>query len=381
MLNVEEQIRRLADVSFDATDPVTFAPPAEQARSRRTRSVAIAAAVICVAGLGGLIAIAQTRSTNPANVARYTVTDPLAIDLDGAIGISEQLRIAAIGPLLTYDFAQLPDGWVTRTLHATTSIGSLDRPEFWQQVEVTSPGRVAMVVNIEGPVDEGAPLALPSNPDTRGEPVDVRGQAARQTFSTLSWVEQDRARVMIVAKLDGLDIRTETLELAQLLQPIRAELDWQEEPPSGPPLADAPTVLAGTLADTPWRLVLAPDGLALATGSDAVSRSNGVPPQDNATEIGYSIESVGTGGGVVVYGDAPNVAHRVRLRTNNSITELPTASTSDGRVVFAVPIDDRLDPVGIDVLDDGGRVLATIGLEDLPPFFGGVLRSAVGLSP
>lgn len=381
MLDVEEQIRRLADASFDATDPVAFGPPAEHARSQRTRYVAIAAAVICVAGLGGLIAIAPTRSTNPANVARYTVTDPLVIDLDGAIGISEQRRIAGIGPLLTYDFDQLPDGWVTQTRHTTTVIGTLARPEYWQQVEVISPDRVAMVVNIEGPVDEGATPALPSNSDTRGEPVDVRGQAARQTFSTLSWVEQDRARVTIVAKLDGLDIRTETLELAQLLQPIRAELNWQEEPPSGPSLADAPTVLAGTLADTPWRLVVAPNGLALATGSDSVSRSNGVPPQGNATEIGYSIESVGTGGGVVVYGDAPNVADRVRLRTNNSITELPTAPTPDGRVAFAVPIDDRLDPVGIDFLDDGGRVLATIGLEDLPPFFGGALQSGVSLSP
>ena len=379
MLDVEEQIHRLADASFDATVPVVFVPGAAPARSPRTRYLAVAAALLCVIGLGGLIAIANTRSTTNTDVVRYQITDPLTIDLDEAIASSEQLRIAAIGPLLTFDFEQLPAGWEARVNHTTTTPGSGDGAEYWQQVEVLSPSRVALVVNIWGRLDQDAAVPAPADPDTQGELVDVRGQPARQTFSTLSWAEQDQTRVEIGAQLNGLDVRAETLELAELLEPIRTELDWLAEPQIGIRLIDAQTLLAGTLANTKWQLLSTPVGLALGIGDDSRASSEGEPVQESDRQIGYSIASVSTPGGAVVYGDAPALARGVQLRTDTAIIEVPTAPAPDGRVAFAVPIDDRLDPLGIDFLDDSGQVLATIPLDDLPPFFGGGLRSSVDI--
>jgi hypothetical protein len=303
----------------------------------------------------------------------------LTIDLDEAIASSEQLRIAAIGPLLTFDFEQLPAGWETRVNHTTTTPGSGDGAEYWQQVEVLSPSRVALVVNIWGRLDQDAPVPAPADPDTQGELVDVRGQPARQTFSTLSWAEQDQTRAEIGAQLNGLDVRAETLELAELLEPIRTELDWLAEPQIGIRLIDAQMLLAGTLANTKWQLLSTPVGLALGIGDDSRAASEGEPVQESDRQIGYSIASVSTPGGAVVYGDAPALARGVQLRTDTAIIEVPTAPAPDSRVAFAVPIDDRLDPLGIDFLDDSGQVLATIPLDDLPPFFGGGLRSSVDI--
>ena len=380
MREVEDQIRHLADALFEATGPVVFTPPPERERSQPTLYLAIAAALICVLGIGGLIVSATLRNNDSTEVDVLWVSDPLSINLDDAIEKSEQQRIASIGPLLTFDFGSLPTGWEAST-NFTATTGEGDRAEYWQQVLVTSPDRVKLAVNVNGRLDQGVMLPPDNVDDQRGEPIDVRGQPGLQTLTSVSWIEQDRVRVDIVSRgASGLpDISADLSALARLLEPIRAQLDWSNQPRIGRQFANVEPLLAGNLAGIAWKLVPGSSGLVIAAGTDYIATSDGSPPLDDDFRIKYSYEAISIPGGSIVSGDAPVSVRRVQLRTANTITELPIAPLPQGRVAFAVPIDDRLDPISIDFLDDNGEQLASIPMDQRPPYQGGSGSSSVSL--
>jgi hypothetical protein len=241
MREVEDQIRHLADALFEATGPVVFTPPPERERSQPTLYLAIAAALICVLGIGGLIVSATLRNNDSTEVDVLWVSDPLSINLDDAIDKSEQQRIASIGPLLTFDFGSLPTGWEASTnFTATTREG--DRAEYWQQVLVTSPDRVKLAVNVNGRLDQGVMLPPDNVDDQRGEPIDVRGQPGLQTLTSVSWIEQDRVRVDIVSRgASGLpDISADLSALASPGSscPVHPDSSSLQEPTTSRRLTD-----------------------------------------------------------------------------------------------------------------------------------------------
>lgn len=379
--NFDDRVRRLVHAAVsdapDSTSPVAADHLQPVVRARHRRFAAVAAALICVLGVGGLVAIMLARDSADSVVASFDITDDRAINLDDAIVISEQRRLAEVGPLLSFDFTNLSAGWAATTRFTTTTGSGFGPAEYWQQVAVSSPDGVDLVVNVEGSLDgEDVPML----PVTEGATVvEVRGQEAQLTDSSLTWIEDGRAQVSIVrGPSAGLtDISSEMVKLAGLLQSITEDLDWSGEPRRGQQFPDAETLLAGELAGTPWRILETSNGLVLATGTDATVISSGSTSPGTADEIVFSIEPVSTPGGVVIHGDAPDSIDSVILRTENSSITLPVTKFGKERIAFAVPVDDRLDPLAIDFIGTDGQQLASIPREDLPPYFGGVTSSSI----
>lgn len=378
MVEVEEQIRRLADAAYDATTPVAFDPVASQRRTR-LRPVAFAAAAVIAIGLAGLVTAVELRADDDAAAERFSIDDPLNVDLDEAIARSEQARIGSVGPQLTFAYGQLPDAWETSVRFTITTPRREHGAEYWQQVQVGTPGGSDLVLNVTGTLDPDVEPRM-SSIDESADTVDIRGQDGRLTGSGLTWIEQGRAIVEIVRGPSpaGANVESDMVELARRLQPVTTQLDWGNEPITGRPAPDSTPLFAGTLAGTRWELVRLRSGLALAIGTDRISRSEGQPPTERGDQVGFSIEPVDIPGGTVVYGDAPLAVSQVALRTTNSVTTIPTQAF-DGRVAFAVPVDDRLDPIGVDLLDADGQLLGTIPLQDQPPYVGGGQTSGVSL--
>jgi len=76
----------------------------------------------------------------------------------------------------------------------------------------------------------------------------------------------------------------------------------------------------------------------------------------------------------IVVGQSPNNVKLVRLHLSNATVDLPVVIHED-QVVFAVPINDLLDPVSITLLSQDETILATISLVGLPPYLGGAIGS------
>ncbi len=70
---------------------------------------------------------------------------------------------------------------------------------------------------------------------------------------------------------------------------------------------------------------------------------------------------------MLVWGNSPPEVKQVRLVSRNSSVSLPTAGFGPDRSLFAVPIDDRLDPVVLELLDGDGNLIGSFELAHLVP--------------
>ncbi|MCP4966151.1 MAG: hypothetical protein GY926_13070 [bacterium] len=399
MLDLEDQIRRVADAAFEQTSPVIVDLPPATRSGRTGLRIAMAAAAAVV--IGGT-AIAALRATD-----RLSTTDrqdlelvgespefdyrsrPLDLNLDEAIGLSTQERVSSIGPVLRFDLDALPEGWSAEQTFATT-IGIPGRPSasYWQQVAVTLPDRTDLVLNISGPL---SPNSI--DPDLTlsidGESIEVRGQPARVNRGHLQWIEQDQILVDLVrgpkSSPFGADVSDEMFTLASQLEPFVAQLAWdggdEMATPVGPSRLDAVPLLSGALAGTAWRVAADGSDLQLLVGDQAQFVGNtGRTVPDDGEMIHYSVMPLAVPGGAIIFGRSPDTVKHVRLDLLNATVDLPIVAFDDQQIAFAVPISDLLDPVTLSFLGENETVLATIPLSNMPPYLGGAVGSSAAIT-
>ncbi len=390
MLDLEEQIAQLADAAVDQTEPVQFFEGVNpRGRSGRGRALLVAGSVATVLLVGlavwSRLSMTGEPSVETIDIPRVVIVDPQAIDLDALIPLSEQRRVNSIGPLLTFDFEALGDGWtVTRWLAATTG-GGAPYAEYRQAVQLRSPERVDYAVSVTGPlVTGGAPVELAETLDPI-EPVEVRGQPGRLQFGHLEWIEDGRATVWITQGDAGRfeDHTDDMLALAGALQPMEVDtLDWHtpDLPANTPSVdGDAPgALLSGVVNGESWSIHRIGTGVELARGGSHSMPGQGQFRTDTtivgATDpaaIELTLEGLAVPGGTLAWGVAPDRVAALRLELVEGTIEVPVAALGDGRVAYAVPIADELDPVRLVYLDGDGRHLAERSLIGLPPFMAG----------
>lgn len=402
MLELEDQIRRVADAAFAATSPVEIQTPSNPKQdSRRVRLVAAAALLLLAAGVGWALVLSGPDEQGVAangQVAQFSyLSGALSLDLDEPIAASSSERLSSLKPVLSFDLDTVPAGWSAEQTYAISTWGpgpqelpTGDRPSptYWQQIVVRTPDRTDLVVNIQGPMEpppEG--ITLTARPGE--ERVLVRGQAASRTNGSLSWVEQGRVVVSIIggprSASTAADISDDILELAQSLQPVIAELDWdggdEMSTPAGLIRDDVKPLFAGQLGGMPWRIAPAGQALQLLLGDEA--RFVGGTPQTSSQDsaiIGYSIDPVAVPGGAILYGHSPQHVETVQLQLINAVVDLPAVSYGDNQTAFAVPLSDELDPIEVRFLASDGATLATIPLADLPPYLGGSIGTFITIS-
>ncbi len=364
MSSLESQIEALADLAVAATPPVTFRRPAPH-RSRR-RFVLVAGVFLVLVAGAALLASHQEPLTVIADAPDSAVVsgaDPLDISLDALSNMSDGTRIAAIGDVLTLDFGALPDEWEFDQAFAGTLGGSLDA-RYWQQVEVTAPEGVRLVVNVEGHLD-GSPINFDRL--DYAEQATVRGQPAQRTASMIEWVEQGVARIAV----SGNGIRSideELALLADVLVPVKRPLVWGQTLELGRLADPADPILAGQLGALEWEIVPTSSDLglfALVIEGREVGRTPYSTPRDPA---GVEISIIGLPGGFLILGHTPPEAKQILLHTQSGTESLPVVSHQSGRNAFAAPIRDRLDPLRLEFVDADNQSLGTFPLDRYPAY-------------
>lgn len=378
MLSLEEQIHNLADAAFDATQPVML--PVRSGRSRgRTRLLAVAAAVV-VLGLFG-VAVLMTMGGQsdlivaadiPAQVVE--ITDPMDIDLTDVARESSQVRIQRLGTVTVVDTDALLDTVIVLQRETLITTASPSGPyEYWQQVSVRTPETLGLVVNAFGTEASWPPLE-----ESLGDEVVVRGRSGRQSSSSLVWLENDQLRIEIVrgpgTRIANIDI--DRLELAEALTFVESADGWTDdgEDRLGLP-ADRDPILAGTIAGIEWNVVENGGELVVRTGDrDRVAFTHRHDQDDRADGVGYSVNPLAIPGGALIVGSAPAGVDQIEVvLEGGGRVIMPTVEIDGGRSAFAVPVDDRLDPIEIRLVSSGVRVGRAIDVSYLPPYLGGSL--------
>jgi hypothetical protein len=205
---------------------------------------------------------------------------------------------------------------------------------------------------------------------------------------TLQWVEQGRATVDIVVGAGSAFMSRvltgEMRTLADALVPVVDDLRWdggsEMAAPSGPSRRGVEPVLSGTLAGVKWVVAANGDDLRLLVGAEAHDTGGlGQTTPEPENFAPYALNPIGVPGGVLLFGRAPEVVDRVRLELSTSAVELPAIGYHPGAVAFAVPLADELDPVAAHLLAADGTTLATIALDELPPYLGDWIGSGVAI--
>ncbi len=377
MRSVEQQIQSLAEAAEAAIQPIVFRPPF---KTRPWGRYALIAVVCLVVGAGGLLLAARGRPTTMApskpGQPEIVIANPLEIDLEQLAVRSEGLRVSSMGEVLTFDFDALPEEWSVDEVLVGTSEG-LDGASYHQGGEVVLPEGIHLFVNVEGFLD-GSEIEL--WPLDYAEATEVRGQPAQTTISMLEWIEQGIARVSIYGS-SARSVDAERVLLSETLQPIRQHLNWHQEIEPGPPVDhQIEPVLAGTLSELTWEIIptgTATDLFALVIDGAEQGRTPYSIPADPAA---VEIDITSLPGGIVVLGHAPPQATRLLLHTRSGTADLPVVIHQSGRNVFAVPLEDVIDPLRLEFLDDEGQTLGAFPLDQYPPYLSGSIGTGLKLT-
>lgn len=369
---IEEQLASLGDAveaELERTNDMQVIS-LDDRRERRMPLVAAAAALILV--IVGVAVVAQNVGTDRAvvsgqpEVEDFELADPLNIDLSELTAQSEGRRIAEIGRQLTFDWDALPNDWEVTMGDAfvISSVGT-DGPAYFQAAEIRLRGALTFDARIWGGLNGGPP---PFALGEFGTAVDVRGQPGLLTSGQIEWIEAGSLWVTLsgppLAELDA-----DYLDVANLLMPVEAAIPWTGEQSLGNRAnPEENPLLAGRLDEFGWE-VYAEDrpgsALTLVVDGFEVGGTPFASPLD-PNEVNIGIDS--SVGGVVVLLDMPDTVSTVLLRTEAGDARLPAVDAAPGRTASAIPIEDVIDPVALDLLDDSGDALGTFPLDELTPF-------------
>lgn len=374
-----EELRRFDD------DPVEFDVEFDQdvvvlddRRRRRFTLVAVAAAIVLIVGSIALLGRDFDNSSpviaDQPETESFVVTDPLNVDLAELVAQSSQRRISEIGDVLTLDWEALPAGWEVDVDGAALSSDpfGISGTEYVQTAQIHTSENIRLSVRIGGFLEEGrgAPFSVTPGAST----VDVRGQVAQLSLGSIEWIESEQLLVTIsgppVAELEPV-----YLSAAEALVPVLAplqfeavnEADFQSFPTT--PL-DSEPVLAGSLNNVEWSIVTGDQNSLLELSVDG-RLLGGLPNQVPLDPTSVLITIDPLPGGVVLFASAPALGHSVVFRTESGQVSLPVVSFGEDLTAFAVPIDDRLDPVEVELLDADGESLGAFSLGNLSPYSGG----------
>jgi len=369
MLSLEQQIQNLADAAFDATKPVDI-PASTPETNGRFRLMVVAAAI--VVGMVATAAFLTSRIDEEVIVVAdetstaIEISDPVNIDLSGIAEASAQERIARLGAVTIVDTNDVV-GFDSEPGFLVSSVGG-EGYEYWQQFSVMTTNGVELVVNVFG-----TETAWPAIDAATDEAVTVRNQAGRQSDSGLMWLESDQVRVEIVSgpSTGGASISEEARLLAEALSFVQRTDAWSQgdEDLLGGTVVGDP-ILAGLLGDIEWDVVHSNGELIVRSGD--LDRLVFNQQFNSTATVSYGVGPLPNAGGALLFGFVPAGVNQVELvLADTTRVLLPTVPLGDTGAAFAVPIDDRIDPVEIRLLDEGTETQEPIDLRDLPPYLGG----------
>ncbi len=166
------------------------------------------------------------------------------------------------------------------------------------------------------------------------------------------------------------DFDREILSVAEALVFTEQNLDWYQNSRlnrgSGLSLANLDPNLVGQLAGVEWRIVVPKEGAILIV-EPSFRGTGGLPYTEPGTHEDVNVSVSPFPGGVLIWGNTPPEVKQVRLTTQNSVVLLATAVLGPDRRLFAVPIDDRLDPMSLELLDSDGNQIGSFELAHLVP--------------
>lgn len=369
MLSLEQQIQNLADAAFYATKPVDI-PTSASENNGRFRLMAVAAAIV----VGTVAPAAFQTSRNDEEViivadepsATIDISDPVNIDLSGIAEASAQERIARLGAVTIVDTNDVV-GFDSEPGFLISLVGG-EGYEYWQQFSVMTPDGVELVVNVFE-----TETAWPAIDATTEEAVAVRNQQGRQSDSGLMWLESDQVRVEIVSgpSTGGASISEDALLLAEALKFVQRTDAWSQgdEDLLGRTVVGDP-ILAGLLGDVDWDVVHSNGELIVRSGD--LDRLVFNEQSNSTATVSYGVGPLPNAGGALIFGFVPAGVNQVELvLADTTRVLLPTVPLANAGAAFAVPIDDRIDPVEIRLLSDGTEREEPIDLRDLPPYLGG----------
>lgn len=324
------------------------AAAADRRQRRRTLAGIAAALIVVVAGVA-LWQVTELRDVTPASepdIPRTsgTIDDPFGIDLDPWRVGAPPWPTEPAGPYVGIVAESFPAGWTveqisgSHQLNGAWSAGAL----------LTSPtGRPTSIGITDDPSVFGA---VERTLELRGTTVTIGDRA-------LWWSEQG-----VGIRIDVLDERTDGLDEAiELAEAI--ELDVIERLPGWTP-PDRPwdvdhgdVALAGLIDATPWEL-------RVDNGSSTSVLIDGRPVAWGSQPGYTSLNAVGVGEGVIVFGLAPAALDRVvvQLSDDTAIT-LPVSADPD-LPAWAAPIPSGLDVTAIAFVDQTGSTFHQV---DVPP--------------
>lgn len=350
-----DQAQPIPDIDAVAGGQRRLTAPMSEPNEPRRRGLLTAAAVVLLAGVGGLLWAQSTRNeaatseqpqlpTSPAGRQSGSIEDPNAIDFSAWLAQAPPWPSGQPTEYLIFDVAAL-DGWTQ--LDQTGGHQIDDGASYHWSSNVNDP--------------EGRQFHLTISDSVRypqvaagGESVDIGGIDGNLGEGEVSWPIDDTHTATVVEF--GTADTDRVVALARELTTTTASRISTRAPAlsTGVGVEDSAGGFAGTVDGVRWSASATPDSVRYVV-DDMVEESYGSSHDTNSIEIS---ETGNNDLCVFVTGFIPNNEATVRLVLSDSTTiSLPTQPTANGQW-FSMCLPYALDAIAVDVISP----------DDDPPF-------------
>lgn len=402
--DVVRQLLMLGDAAFVATDPVTVEPGGRRTRRRvrdrtaadyaaRRRLLALAAAVLVAIGIGvvarqRMAAVPELEPTDRIQTDETSegvvleIDDPTAIDLRPLLERSLQQRLElARQPAFRPVFDGLDDWEVMYHQVGVREVGSPEQPAlgYEQSVSLNKPGESSISLDIIGAFEGQPDPSWFQDPSGGPLPESLDAAVAAQgPDGSMVWATDDGLVVSIYTLGRGEESAADLTGPAMVAEVARA-LRF-EVGPLEPPEVNVGEKVSRSLVTPPLLAGRAGDDLVWfidrSAGEFPLSLAIGLPdeqlygwsagggwlepPGEVVEETQWMLVEVPSGR--FLFGLAPQSVERVELTVDSTdgpaVALLPVAGLDDtDGVAFAVPVDDRLDPIRLRFLAADGALV------------------------
>jgi hypothetical protein len=342
-----DQAQPMPDIDAVASGHRRLTAPLSEPNDPRRRGLLTAAAVVLIAGVGGLFWAQSTRNepatsdqaelpSAPAGRQSGSIEDPNAIDFSAWVAQAPLWPTGQPTEYLIFDVAAL-DGWIQ--LDQTGGHQIDDGANYHWTSNVKDPEGRQFHLSISNSVRY--PQVAPG-----GETVDIDGVAGNLGEGEVSWPIDDTHTATVV-EFGAVDTGR-VVALARELTTTTAQRISTSEPAlsTGVGIEDLANGFGGTVDGVRWSASPTPDSVHYVI-DDMVEASLGISHDTDSIEIS---ETGNNDLCVFVTGFIPNNEATVRLVLSDSITiSLPTHPIANGRW-FSVCLPYALDAIAVDVI-------------------------------
>ena len=310
--------------------------------THRRAGLAVAAAILVVAGIGGVYAVksrnsttpsASPDSTNPLGRPDGAITDPRSVDFGMWIDRSLKWPIGQPSAYLVFDTGL--QGWTQLDETGAHTIG--DGPSYTWSSNVNDPGGRQFHVSISDSERQ------PRTAD--GEQIDINGSAGVASNGEVSW-PIDTTHTGTVIEF-GTTETARAVALARQLHTTTIPALPGANPPDPTITTDPADGFAGVVNGVPWSAAATPDEVrftvdrtsSITFGGDATHRIANQP--DAVTAVGSNLCVL-----ISSYLDSEQTTVQLILSDGTTIN-LPTQPLDNGEYWFGACLPYELDAVSV----------------------------------